>query len=108
MIENRQSNFLLYKGSDGKVSIDVLLQHETVWLSQQQIAELFQKERSVITKHINNVFKEGELVEKSNVQQLHIATSDRPVKFYNLDVIISVGYRVPASRHNPGTSSQCD
>jgi len=93
-VNNQQTNFLLYKGSDGKVSIDVLLQNETVWLSQQQISELFQKERSVITKHINNVFKEGELEEQSNVQILHIATSDRPVKFYNLDVIISVGYRV--------------
>ena len=58
------------------------------------MSELFQKERSVITKHIKNVFKERELQEKSNVQILHISGSDRPVKFYNLDVIISVGYRV--------------
>ncbi|MBL4774919.1 MAG: virulence RhuM family protein [Mariprofundus sp.] len=76
----------------------MLLQNETVWLSQQQIAELFQKERSVITKHINNVFKEGELEAKSNVQLLHIAQSDKPVKFYNLDVIISVGYRVKSQQ----------
>lgn len=98
MIEHQQSNFLLYKGDSGKVNIDVLLQNETVWLSQQQISELFQKERSVITKHINNVFKEGELEEKSNVQFLHIATSTKPVKFYNLDVIISVGYRVKSQQ----------
>jgi len=97
-IQNQQSNFLLYKGSNGKVNIDVLLQNETVWLSQQQISELFQKERSVITKHINNVFKEGELEEKSNVQFLHIASSTKPVKFYNLDVIISVGYRVKSQQ----------
>ncbi len=58
------------------------------------MAELFDKDRSVITKHINNVFKEGELEQISNVQNLHIAISDKPVKFYNLDVIISVGYRV--------------
>lgn len=58
------------------------------------MAELFSKDRTVITKHINNVFEEGELDEKSNVQILHIANSDRPVKYYNLDVIISVGYRV--------------
>jgi len=96
--QNQQSNFLLYKSSNGKVNIDVLLQNETVWLSQQQISELFQKERSVITKHINNVFKEGELEEKSNVQLLHIATSAKPVKFYNLDVIISVGYRVKSQQ----------
>jgi len=98
VIEHQQSNFLLYKGDSGKVNIDVLLQNETVWLSQQQISELFQKERSVITKHINNVFKEGELEEKSNVQFLHIATSTKPVKFYNLDVIISVGYRVKSQQ----------
>ncbi len=98
MIENKQSNFLLYKGSNGNINIDVLLENETVWLSQQQISELFQKERSVITKHINNVFKEGELEEQSNVQLLHIAQSDKPVKFYNLDVIISVGYRVKSQQ----------
>lgn len=62
------------------------------------MSELFQRERSVITKHIGNVFKEGELEEKSNVQILHISGSDRPVKYYNLDVIISVGYRVKSHR----------
>lgn len=72
--------------------------NDTVWLSQAQIGELFQRERSVITKHINNVFEEHELEEKSNVQILHIANSDRPVKLYNLDVIISVGYRVKSMR----------
>jgi len=91
---NKPNNFLLYISEDGQTKIDVRLEEETVWLSQVQMAELFQKERSVITKHINNVFKEGELTEKSNVQILHISGSDRPVKFYNLDVIISVGYRV--------------
>ena len=58
------------------------------------MSELFQKERSVSTKHIKNVFDEGELQEESNVQILHISGSDRPVRFYNLNVIISVGYRV--------------
>lgn len=58
------------------------------------MSELFEKERTVITKHINNIFKEGELNEKSNVQKMHIVNSDKLVIFYNLDVIISVGYRV--------------
>ena len=71
---------------------------ETVWLTQAQMSELFQRERTVITKHINNVFKENELDEKSNVHFLHIANSDKPVKFYSLDVIISVGYRVKSIR----------
>ncbi|QEA38287.1 hypothetical protein FGL86_03825 [Pistricoccus aurantiacus] len=67
---------------------------ETIWLRQEQMGELFGRERSVITKHLRNIFREGELDEKSNVQNLHIAGSDKPVKFYNLDVVISVGYRV--------------
>ena len=67
---------------------------ETVWLTQNQMARLFDKERTVITKHINNIFKEGELDRESNVQKMHFANSDKPVTYYNLDVIISVGYRV--------------
>ncbi|SMN00801.1 Putative DNA-binding protein in cluster with Type I restriction-modification system [uncultured Candidatus Thioglobus sp.] len=93
-----QNNFLLYKAENQQIKVDVLVQNETVWLTQQQIATLFAKDRSVITKHIGNVFKEGELLKKSNVQNLHIANSDKPVKFYNLDVIISVGYRVKSAQ----------
>src|SRR3990172_8830977 len=62
------------------------------------MAELFQRERSVITKHINNVFQERELLEKSNVQKMHIAKSDKPVIYYSLDIIISVDYRVKSKR----------
>ena len=80
------SEILLYQTEDGQTKIDVRLEEETVWLSQAQMGELFQKERSVITKHIKNIFEEGELKEESNVQILHISGSDRPVKFYNLDV----------------------
>ena len=76
------------------VKLEVNMKDETVWLTQQQMSELFEKDRTVITRHINNIFKEGELEEKSNVHFLHIANSDKPVKVYNLDVIISVGYRV--------------
>jgi hypothetical protein len=61
------------------------------------MAELFGRERSVITKHLGNVFREGELAKESNVQNLHIASSDRPVALYNLDVVISVGYRVKSA-----------
>lgn len=89
-----KSELLLYQTEDGQTKIDVRLEDETVWLSQIQMSKLFQKERSVITKHIRNIFEEEELHEESNVQILHVSGSDRPVKFYNLDVIISVGYRV--------------
>ena len=92
------SEIIIYQTEDGQTKIETHFENETVWLSQAQISELFQKERSVITKHINNIFEEGELEEKSNVQNLHIGGSDRPVKFYNLDVIISVGYRVKSHR----------
>lgn len=85
---------LLYESEEGKLAIQVQLQNETVWLTQAQMAELFAKERSVISKHISNVFKERELDEKSNVQKMHIAFSDKPVTLYSLDTIISVGYRV--------------
>ncbi len=93
-----ESQIKIFQTADGKVQLDVSLDQDTVWLSQAQMTELFGRERSVITKHINNVFKEGELVEKSNVQKMHIAHSDKPVAFFSLDVIISVGYRVKSQR----------
>lgn len=98
MAENLSSPITIYQSQDGKTEIDVRLEQDTIWLSQAQMVELFGRERSVITKHIKNVFTEGELDEKSNVQNLHIASSDKPTKFYNLDVIISVGYRVKSQR----------
>ncbi|OFX34297.1 MAG: cytochrome C biogenesis protein CycH [Bacteroidetes bacterium GWA2_32_17] len=97
----------IYKSSDDIVEINVILDKETVWLSQQQITELFQRDRTVITKHINNVFKEGELDEKLvSANFAHTTqhgaipgkTQESMVKYYNLDVIISVGYRVKSQR----------
>jgi len=96
-IENN-SEILIYQTEDGQTKIDVRIENETVWLTQAEMAELFQKERTVITKHINNIFKEGELKEEGNVQNLHFPNSDKPVKSYSLDVIISVGYRVKSHR----------
>lgn len=89
---------MIYQTADGQTSVNVRLENDTVWLTQAQMVQLFERERTVITKHINNVFKEGELDEKTNVHFLHIANSDKPVKFYSLDVIISVGYRVKSQR----------
>ena len=89
---------LIYRTEDGITRIEVQMDGDTVWLSTAQMANLFQRERSVITKHINNVFDEGELEREGNVQILHIANADRPVTFYSLDVIISVGYRVKSQR----------
>lgn len=92
------SAFIIFKTEDEKISVDVRFEEETVWLTQEQMATLFERNRTVISKHIGNIFSEGELDEKSNVQNLHIANSDKPVKFYNLNVIISVGYRVKSLR----------
>jgi prophage maintenance system killer protein len=89
---------VLYDVEEGKAALDVRLQNETVWLTQAQMVELFQRDQSVISRHVNNVFKEGELPRKSNMQKTHIANSDKPVALYNLDVIISVGYRVKSHR----------
>lgn len=97
-MKNNQSAFILFKTEDDKISVDVRFEEETVWLTQEQMAVLFERDRSVIVKHIAKIFSEGELDTKSNVQFLHIANSDKPVKFYNLNVIISVGYRVKSQR----------
>jgi prophage maintenance system killer protein len=94
----KTGEILLYQAEDGQTTLDVQLEKDTVWLTQAQMADLFEKDRSVIGKHISNIFKEEELDEKSNVQKMHIAFSDKPVTFYNLDIIISVGYRVKSKR----------
>jgi len=88
----------IYQGNDGQTQIEVKFEQETVWLSQEQLVELFHRDQSVISRHIRKIFKEGELDEKSNMQKMHIASSDKPVAFYNLDVIISVGYRVKSQQ----------
>ena len=84
--------------SENTLQLEVRMEDETVWLTQAQMIELFQRDQSVIARHIGNIFKEKELDEKSNMHFLHIANSDKPVKVYSLDVIISVGYRVKSQR----------
>ncbi|MBE5998522.1 MAG: Fic/DOC family protein [Sarcina sp.] len=85
---------------DGSIRLEVPIspEEDTVWLSQAQMVELYGRDVSVISRHINNVFKEGEVERESNLHFLQIAGSDRPVAFYSLDVIISVGYRVKSKR----------
>ena len=92
------SEIILYTTTDGKANIKLYAENGTVWLTQAQIAELFARDRSVITKHINNILNEHELEEKSNVQIMHIANSDKPVAFYSLDMILAVGFRVRSPR----------
>lgn len=95
------TNFILYKTPDNKVSINVQIEDDTVWLTQDQMAELFDKSKKTISEHIVNIFNEGELDEDSVVRKFQITASDGKnyeVKHYNLDVIISVGYRVKSLR----------
>jgi len=94
MMENQIE---IYQSQDGIV-LNVQLSNETVWLSQDQLTVLFERDQSVISRHLSNVFKEGELTKESNMQKMHIANSDKPVTLYSLDVIISVGYRVKSIR----------
>ncbi len=87
--------FLLYKSENGKIKVDVLVQNETVWLTQEQMAELFGKSRSTINEHIKNVYEEKELEELNTMEKFgNSEFAKKPTNFYNLDVIISVGYRV--------------
>lgn len=93
------NKIIIYNTPDGEATVSVNLDGDTVWLSQQQMAVLFDKDQSVIARHIRNVFKENELNENSNMQILHNTFSKfKPTKVYSLDVIISVGYRVKSKR----------
>ncbi len=96
-----QSNIIMYTTEDGVTKIEVTFNHDTVWLSIDQMAELFQRDKSVIGKHIGNIFKEGELAKEAVWAKFAYTASDGKtyqVDFYNLDVIISVGYRVKSLR----------
>ncbi len=96
-MKDKESQILIYKSEDGHTKLRVTLEGETVWLTQDQMAELFGKGRTTITEHLQNIFKEGELDEKAVCREFRRTGSDGKdyfVKYYNLDVIISVGYRV--------------
>ena len=92
------TELVLFKDGDVSLEVPVIPEEDTVWLSQAQMVELYSRDVSVISRHIRNIFKEGELDKESNLHFLHIANADRPVAFYSLDVIISVGYRVKSHR----------
>ena len=93
-----QNNIVLFQSKDGQTRLEVKQTGESVWLRQEQIAELFGKDVSGVSRHIAKIFKDGELDEKSNLQKMQIAFSDKPVNFYSLDVILAVGYRANSRR----------
>ena len=96
----KKAKFDLVRFTDNDFELDVRAdsENETVWLTQDEMATLFDVDRTRITRHINNIIKDGELNEKSNVRKTHFANSDKPVAIYDLDMIISVGYRVKSRR----------
>lgn len=96
MAENNE--IVLFTSSDGEVSLPVNLEEDTVWLSQAQMVCLFERDQSVIARHVRNAIQEGEVDEKTSMHILHKSSSEQPIKIYNLDVIISVGYRVKSQR----------
>ena len=90
------SDIIIY--DDGNIELNIEFDGETVWLNQNELVQLFDKDQSVISRHINNIFKDNEVNEKSNMQKMHIANSDKPVKFYSLDIVLAVGYRTNTSK----------
>lgn len=90
VLKSNVKDFLIYKDDNNDVTVNVLLINNDIWLTQNLIAELFGVARSTITQHINNIIRSGELDEKSNVEKTDVANSDKPVKIYNLNVIIAV------------------
>ena len=100
-INSDLGEIVLYQSEDGQASLDVKLKDETVWLTQTQMVDLFQRDKRTVSEHIRNVFKEGELIEEAVVRKFRITAADGKsywTNFYNLDVIISVGYRVKSKR----------
>ncbi|EDM24311.1 RhuM family protein [Caminibacter mediatlanticus] len=88
----------IIKFIDGEIEVDVRFDGNTIWLRQDEIAKIFGKDRSVITRHINNIFKDKEVDRDSNVQKMHFANSDKPVKLYSLDIVLAVGYRTNSAK----------
>jgi hypothetical protein len=97
--ENKYSQILIYQTEDGKTKVETRLEDETVWLSQEQMAELFQKSKSTINEHILNIYEEGEVDKEVSMRKIGNSDfSTKPTNFYNLELIISVGYRVRSHR----------
>ena len=96
--ERKQQELVIYRDSRGEVKLRADMDKETIWATQEQIAGLFGIDRTVSTRHIGNILKDGEVDKKSNVQKMHIAHSDKPVALYSLDIILAVGYRTNSAR----------
>lgn len=92
-MEDDKKELIIYETPNGKLDIQLDLENETIWLDREKIAQLYNIHRSGVSRHIQNIFEDGEVDEKSNVQKMHIANSDKPVEYFSLDIILAVGYR---------------
>ena len=89
---------IVYQAKTGAIELRGDVIHDTIWVTQAQIVAVFNVDQSVVSRHIKNIFKDGEVSKKSTMQKMHIANSDKPVVFYSLDVILAVGYRANSAR----------
>lgn len=92
-MDEDKKELIIYETPNGKLDIQLDLENETIWLDREKIAQLYNIHRSGVSRHIQNIFEDGEVDEKSNVQKMHIANSDKPVEYFSLDIILAVGYR---------------
>ena len=92
-----KDNTVIYQASNGALELNIDVARDDIWASQKDLSLIYSKDQSVISRHIKNIFTDNEVDEKSNMQFLHIANSDKPVKYYSLDIILAVGYRVSSS-----------
>ena len=97
-IKKKQNEVIIYQSKTGKIEFRGDFKKDTIWGTQQQIADVFEINRTVVTKHINKVIKDRETTEKSNVQKMHFPHSDKPIKLYSLDIILAVGYRTNSAK----------
>jgi hypothetical protein len=95
---NKSQEIVIYQGKNGEIELRGDFSRETLWATQAQMAQLFDIDRTVATKHIANILKNKEIDGKRNVHKMHIANSDKPAAFYSLDVILAVGYRANSAR----------
>jgi len=93
IVKKIKAELVVYRAKNGAIELRGDVAHETIWATQAQIVELFGVDQSVVSRHVRNIFKDGEVERKSNMQKMHIASSDKPVTFYSLDVVLGVGYR---------------
>ena len=94
----KKNNLVIYQAKSGAIEFRGDFDKETIWASQAQIVDLFAVHQSVISRHVRNIFKDKEVDQKSNMQKMHIANSDKPVSFYSLDIVLAVGYRTNSSK----------